>query len=233
MVISELSTIYQKLNLYALADSLTDKGLRLDSTHVKLLLTNAKIAYKQKKYTDVVQSVNQILKIQNDTSTYVLKLLGVSYFHLKDYEKAITLLEKIVKNKQESEVIHYYLGLAYRTNGNLEKSINHFNQAINMGITDNITSYYTNLAVTYEDGGNFKESIKAYQAAYKSSKNKILLYHLARNYDSYYEDKETALRYYERYLALNDTGNIEFKDYSKHRISELRGIIHFELDSLE
>lgn len=233
IVISQLGNIYQKLNLHVVADSLIDKGLMLDSTHIKLLLTKAKVAYKKKSYADVVLSINQILKIQKDTSSYALKLLGVSCFHLNDHEKAIALLEKIVKNKQETEVIHYYLGLAYRTIGEIEKSLHHFEQAINMGVTDNLSSYYTNLAVTYEDQKNYKESIRAYQAAYKSSKNKILLYHLARNYDSYYEDKETALRYYERYLTMNDSGNVEFKDYSNHRISELKRIIHFELDTLE
>ncbi len=232
MVIAELSSIYQKLNQYTKADSLIAKGLILDSTNVKLLLTQSKIAYKQKKYETVINAISQILKFQNDTSIYMMKLLGISHFHLNDYKNTIMLMEKVIKNKQGSEVIHYYLGLAYRANGDFEKSVYHFEQAIDKGITDNISSYYTNLAVTYEEMKNFKESIKAYQTAYKSSKNKILLYHLARNYDAYYKDKEIALRYYEKYVTMNDTDNIEFKDYSKHRISELKEIIHFELDTL-
>ena len=84
-----------------------------------------------------------------------------------------------------------------------------------------------------EENENYKESIQAYQAAYRSSKNKILLYHLARNYEAYYSDKATALLYYEKYLAINDTNNIEFMEYSKYKISELKETIHFKLDTLE
>lgn len=72
-----------------------------------------------------------------------------------------------------------------------------------------------------------------FQAAYKSSRNKILLYHLARNYDSYYKNKKTDLLYYEKYLATYDSANNNYQEYSKYMVSELQKIFHFEIDSLE
>jgi tetratricopeptide (TPR) repeat protein len=232
-VITELTKLYQELKLHNKADSLIKTGRSLDSTNVKLMLYQAKSAYEQKDYRAVINGVNQILETSKDTTVYLLKLLGISYFHVKDYNNATKILEKVIKSSQESEVIHYYLGLAFKALGELGRSVMHFELSIQHGISNNISAYYTNLAVTYEEQGKFGESIKAYQAAYKSSKDKILLYHLARNYDSYYQDKKTALRYYEMYLAANDTGSVEIKDYSKHRISELKQIIHFDIDTLD
>jgi len=231
-IITKLSNIYLKLKLYSKAKNMLEKGLALDATNIHLLSTKTKIVYDEKDYKSVVNVIDQILQIQKDTSVYMMKLLGISYFHLEKYKKSISTLEKAIKNEQESEAIYYYLGLAYRINDDFEKSVYYFEQAINKGITDNISTYYTNLAITYEEDKNFQESIKAYQAAYKSSKNKILLYHLARNYDSYYKNKKTALHYYEKYLALNDTGNIELKGYAKHRITELKKLEHFNHDTL-
>lgn len=78
----------------------------------------------------------------------------------------------------------------------------------------------------------YAEAIKAYQTAYKSSKENILLYHLARNYDLYYKDKKTAVEYYEKYLLTQDSDNVSFMNYSEHRISELKEYIHFDIDTL-
>ena len=45
--------------------------------------------------------------------------------------------------------------------------------------------------------------------------------------------KNTALLYYEKLLAQNDTGNVQLKDYSEHRINELKEVIHFNIDTLK
>jgi tetratricopeptide (TPR) repeat protein len=94
------------------------------------------------------------------------------------------------------------------------------NKAIDEGITENIGTYYTQLARAYEDKKDYKNAIHYYHAAYEKSKSKILLYHLARNYDVYYKDKSTAMAYYRQYLASNDTIRIA-KEYSRHRLNTL------------
>lgn len=232
-VIMELSKLYKQMEFYEKADSLIQKGISLDSTNIKLRLLLAKSAYTQKKYATVIRNLQPVMALTKDTSSYVLKLLGVSSFHVKDYAQAIHSLNKVVDSKQASEIIHYYLGLAYKASNKFKLSTQHFEEAITLGISDNVPTYYTNLAISLEEQGKHGAAIKAYQAAYKSSENKILLYHLARNYDAYYENKQTALQYYERYVAANDTDNIKFKDYSNYRISELKQILHFDIDTVD
>ena len=78
----------------------------------------------------------------------------------------------------------------------------------------------------------FDKSIQYYKAAYTQKKDKILLYHLARNYDQYYKDKTTALKYYNLYLSENDTINSSFLDYTKARINEIKVEKHFSLDTI-
>lgn len=229
----QLARIYHQLEMHSAVDTLVATGLALDSISPKLLLYGAQSAYKQKNYEGVISSLSRLLQTTRDTSVYALKLLGISYYHTHEIESSISVLEKVVAREDNSEIVHYYLGLAYRDAEDVAKSVQHFEQAIDQGMSDNLPAYYTNLAIAFEEKGMFAESIRAYQAAYKNSGDKTLLYHLARNYDSFYEDKKTALKYYEKYMATNDTGNIRFKDYTQHRITELKQVIHFDIDTLE
>ena len=142
------------------------------------------------------------------------------------------MLSNVIEVEKDSEVLHYYLGLSYQEMGENQEAVKYLQKAIELGITENIENYYTRLAVVYEELGNFEKSIQLYKAAYAETKDKILLYHLARNYDTFYKDKNTALKYYELYLEELDSSNIEYMDYSKNRINELKVEKHFNLDTL-
>jgi hypothetical protein len=93
-------------------------------------------------------------------------------------------------------------------------------RAIESGISENIEVYYSQLARTYEEAKDYKNAIHYYQAAYEKSKTKILLYDLARNYDVYFKDKSTAIAYYKRYLASDDTIKLA-REYAKRRLDML------------
>ncbi len=230
--IGELSNLYIELKLFSKADSLLEIGNRMDTSNLKILLGMAKSSYKQRRYEATIRNSIKIIELQSDTSIYLKKMMGISYFHQEQFYKSISTLNSVVKLNQASEIIYYYLGLAYKAIGENKKSTLSFERAIGEGISENLSTYYTNLAVSYEEQGLYGDAIRAYKAAYNSSKDKILLYHLARNYDIYYEDKKTAIDYYQKYLEANDTGDVVFQDYSKHRISELKQIKHFDIDTL-
>ena len=134
----------------------------------------AKSSYKQRKYIDALSSANKIIELQEDTSIYLKKMMGISYFHTGDYGNSIKTLNSVLKQNQASEIIYYYLALTYKANGNLEKSTQLFEKAIGEGISVNLATYYTNLAVSYEEQGLYGDAIRAYKAAYNSSKDKIL-----------------------------------------------------------
>ena len=233
MVITEMARLYQGMKHFDVADTLIALGRSIDSSYVPLLLEGVKSAYRQQQYAQVITTVDQVLRTTRDSSAYLLKLFGVSSFHTGDHDRAIKLLKKLVANGQESEVVFYYLGLALRESGESAASAAAFQSAIEAGTSINLPNYYTDLAVAFEEMGNHQSAIRAYQAAYQASGSEIILYHLARNYDAYYKDKETALRYYERFLAANDSNNNVYTDYTEHRINELKEVMHFAIDTLE
>lgn len=231
-VLMKIGSIYLELDQLDAAENFIKKGIVLDSTNAKLLMLNAKLVYQQKDYEQVVSVLNKCLQTQEDTTAYQYKLLGIGAYHTEDYPLAIACLQKSLVF-QESEVVHYYLGLAYKESNALYESGKQFEKAISTGITDHIDTYYTNLAKVYEANGDYQSSIKAYQTAYSYSKSKVLLYYLARNYDEYYADKQTALDYYQMYLAQNDTGHHKLMEYSQYRVNNLKELLHFNIDTLD
>lgn len=231
-VLLTLTELHTQFEEYDIAKEYLTKGFSIDSLNSQLLTLQTKIAYKQKNYPIMIESLTKSLSLQGDTSVYQLKLLGIAYYHINRFEESIDLLEKSLIC-QQSDIVHFYLGLSYQSIDSLTKSKLHFERAITTGITDNIDTYYSNLASVLEKDGNHEDAIKAYQTAYNYSENKVLLFHLAKNYDYYYADKQTALTYYELYLAQNDTGNKELINYSKFRINKLKESIHFSLDSID
>jgi tetratricopeptide (TPR) repeat protein len=200
-------------------DSLVRTALMTDSLQSSILLLKAKSQMAQHKYKETVATVKKILE-WNDTQAIHARLLGISYFQLKDYEKTIECMSFLILSGVKGEWVFYYLGASYRELGDIPKSIDWMNKAIESGISENIEIYYSQLAKSYEDAKDYKNAIHYYQAAYEKSKTKILLYHLARNYDIYFKDKSSAIGYYKRYLASDDTIKLA-REYAKRRLSVL------------
>lgn len=226
-----LSSLLHSLEEFQAADSLIDLYLTQYPKSPNLLKASIKTAYKLREYEAVTKNAEKLFT-QADSALITQKIAGIAYFHLKEYQKAIKLIENVLAVDQDSEILHYYLGLSYRELGEIETATSLLEKAIELGVSENLGNYYLQLAVSFEEQENYPEAIKAYQVAYRSTKDKVILYHLARNYDRYYKDKSIALNYYQKYLEKEDTANQFLQNYSKHRIEELKVARHFELDSL-
>ena len=232
-VISKLSNVYFKLELYEMSNQLIAKGLKENPKNVLLLKQKAKIYYAKKSYKKLIKTVHEIDQIIEKPSDYLLKLKAIALYKTDDFKQAIELFSSILKVFEETEVIHYYLGMCYQKRDELIKSEHHFEKAIDEGMSDNLASYFTNLGLVFEKQGKFKESIQAYKLAYEESNDDILLYRLAKNYDAYYADKKVALKYYKRYLDnTKDSLQGKYTDYAKKRVSSIKKEIHFDIDTL-
>jgi tetratricopeptide (TPR) repeat protein len=129
-------------------------------------------------------------------------------------------MEYLLGKQIKADWIYYFLGTAYQQVGDPLKAIEYLNLAVEEGISDNIGTYYTQLASAYEEARDFKNAIRNYKAAYETTKTDILLYHLARNYDVYYKDKTQAQIYYRKYLDSGDTIRLA-QEYSRQRLNTL------------
>jgi tetratricopeptide (TPR) repeat protein len=203
---------------YEVADSVLTEALKVNrSPQLRLLLAKAQLG--EEKYQAVVETTHQLM-VKGDTIPAYARLLGISYFQLDQFDKVLPCMRFLLKSNLKAEWVYYYIGVSFQQLHQPDSAIIYINKAIEEGISENISNYYTQLASTYEELKDFKSAIKYYKAAYESSKSDILLYHLARNYDVYYKDKSQAIAYYKRYLSSDDTIKIA-KEYTRYRLDEL------------
>lgn len=203
---------------FQMADSILTQALKINpNPQLSLLLAKAQLG--EEKYEDVIRTTEELM-VKNDTLPSYARLLGISYFQLDQFDKVILYMDHLLKNNLKADWIYYYLGVSYKQLNKPDSAIIFLNKAIDAGISENISTYYTQLANSYEDIKDFKSAIKYYRAAYENSRKNILLYHLARNYDVYYKDKTTAIAYFKKYLNSDDTIKLA-RDYTKTRLKAL------------
>lgn len=215
---SSLANLLFDIEAYAIADSILIKALKtIQHPQLKLLLAKAQLG--EKKYKSVINNVNELL-LHTDTTATSARLLGISYFQLDKHDETISCMNYLLNSGAEADWIYYYIGVSYQQLNNPDSAIVYLNKAIEAGISNNIGTYYTQLALSYENTGDFKNAIHYYKAAYENSKSDILLYHLARNYDQFYKDKSSAIAYYKKYLSSDDTIKVT-REYSQQRMQQL------------
>jgi tetratricopeptide (TPR) repeat protein len=203
------------------------KGLQLDSLNRSLLEIKARYAFKIKNYQETVNTLDLVFTHHADTLHYYAGLAGICQMHLDNLEKAEQWFQYIIDKGDDTELTHYYMGLTYDKMEAHSKAADHFRKAIEKGISENMFNYYVSLAESYEKTNHLDASIRAYQEAYKYNRQDILLYKLARNYDTYYEDKRTAIRYYQKFLdQSNANTDNPYATYANQRINELSEYLH-------
>jgi tetratricopeptide (TPR) repeat protein len=214
-----LANTLMVMEQYKRVDSIVQAAMILEPSFKPLILLNARSAFEQRQYGTVVGTLNRLLE-NTDTTALTARLLGISYFHLGEYEKLISCMQFLLTNKYDFEWVYYYTGVAFRELGDAKGSVSWLKLAVEKSISENTSVYYAQLGQSYEGVGDHSAAIKAYRAAYEFSKDGILLYHLARNYDVYYKDKTTAVAYYQRYLESDDTIRLA-REYAKKRMQDM------------
>ena len=223
VVINELSSLLLQIRQPIPAEEIINKGLKLAPDNLKLLYTKSDVLHHKKDYEKVVSTILHAMSLR-DTSQYYQKMIGAAYLHLEQYDSCIFHLNEIVRKKEDSELTHYQLALAFKGIGDLAQSEVEYQAAIEKGISENVGIYYKNLALLLDEQNKLKESIVAWKKAIEySPEERVYLYFLARDCDNYYRDKKIARRYYRQYY---DTKHKQYREYVRTRIQYLNGIIH-------
>jgi tetratricopeptide (TPR) repeat protein len=214
-----LGNILMEMEEYESVDTVVRLALALAPASRSILLLRARSDLEQQHYGSVVVTVNTLLQ-QSDTTVLFARLLGESYLHLQQYPNLIDCMLFLLKNRYEDERVYYCMGIALQELGDAGGSIPWFERAAQKSISQNTKVYFLQLGRSYEAMKKYAEAIRAYRTAYNYSKDPILLYHLGRNYDVYYKEREPALDHYRKYLRSDDTTS-SARDYARRRMQDM------------
>ncbi len=221
----DLANAYRKLKKFAPAYQILSRAIEADTGHFTLQQARLPIAIQLKKFNEVVLTGEKLLQEEDDGN--IIKDVGMAYYYLKNYEKAIHYFNLLEKKNVQNESTLYYTSLSYRNLNNIKMAIDYAKKAIERGISPYTPSYYLLLGGTYEVNNQFENATAAYKKGLTFGKNGSIYYRLGILYDTKLNQKKSALTNYHLYLKSKPDPLAEKAEinYVKERIVTLSGPI--------
>ena len=161
VVINEMAGLLLQFEKPDEAEMILEGGLRFSPNNFKLLYTKADILHRKKDYEKIITTLSHAMSL-GDTVTYYQKMIGAAYLHLEQFDSCLYHLEHVVNKRQDSELTHYQMALAYRGKGNLVDSEISYELAIGKAISENVGTYFKNLALVLDEQKKRKECLNIF-----------------------------------------------------------------------
>lgn len=198
-----LSYCYILSENYSEALSILDKSKKIDPYNQNINFYLALLNFKEQKYT---QALTYLQKIQDQNfETDKQKLLGLIYFHLKDYNSSIEHLTYIHNlNVSDLEVTEYLLDIYFNHAKNLTTAYQIVMDLEKNPIASN--QYYTLLGMSYFNLNNSKQAENYLLQSLKIDNNHYpTLYHLGKLFQN--KDNQKSSFYLNQSLKIAQTHN--------------------------
>ena len=179
------------------------------------------IYYKQQRYDDVVNyTVSIIDEVEPEHKTELSKIVGDSYFHLREYAKAIPYLETYYQTSgPKTREDNYLLGYSYYITEQVEKAVPLLENA-SKGKDEMAQNAYYHLADSYIRLDEKENARVAFEAASEFDFNERIkedaLFSYAKlTYELSYSPFNETIKAFDRYIALypNSQRNTEAYRY--------------------
>jgi len=194
------------------------KKLNNDPNYSKVIpLYVSHIFYKQKKYNEVVGYTASIIKdVEDEHKAELSKIVGDSWFHLGQYEKAIPYLETyFLSTKLTTREENYVLGYCYYNTGSYFKAAPLMEKA-SKGTDEMAQNAYYHLADCYVKTNEKEKAKMAYDAAsqmdFNAKMKEDALFNYAKlTYELSYSPFNETIKAFDKYIELypNSENNAE------------------------
>lgn len=193
-----LANLYKNLREYDMGIAVADSFLQRVPDNRDVMRLCGYLHYLNKDFPTAISRFEQSLAL-SDSSVFVHKYLGYSYFKQNEFSKAIVNLEKVFAVDSSDAELCYALGLAH----DVPKNIRYFKTAINQ-VTPAIamlSTVYQDLALALTKNWKYDEALAALLKARELIPgDPAVLYKIAIHYDNWMDDKALAVKYYRDFL---------------------------------
>lgn len=233
--VNKLCNLYIKKRNYKKGIEVSESYLSFDSNNIRINRLNAYLYLLNKDYNTSKLKFSQCVK-NNDTTDFVYKYLGTSYFKLEIYDSAQIYLEKAYFKDTTDAQVCYFLGMSCSASYYKALGIKYINKAITLlnPSPDYMASVYQNLAQSYNGFYKYQEALGALLKAYElNSKDTLILYKIGVQYDRWLNNKRMALKYYSEFIKIlpqqnkskpeeNEEFSLTYYDIVNKRIAALK-----------
>ncbi len=181
----------------------------------------SQIYYKQAKYRELVDYTSQIINhVSADQQPELARLLGNSYFHLREFKNAIQFLEFYLSDKNnKGREENYMLGYCYYLGSNENKAIPYLEIA-SKGKDELAQNAYYHLASCYVVANDKNKARQAFEAAsqfdFDAKIKEDALFNYAKiTYELSYSPFNETINAFDKYISLypNSERNDAAYDY--------------------
>jgi len=162
------STIEVKLIEPSLYLGVCPKCITEEGSHVDIFITTYQM--KEIKEKEVQEKkcrkenefyLKAIAMNPNDAEAY--NHLGINYYYLEEYQKAIKAFRKVITINRNSAVAYYYLGHVYDELEQYQQAIDSYQRAIELD--PNVTANYIDLGNVHYELKQYSQAINLYKKA--------------------------------------------------------------------
>ena len=185
--------------LFAVAGKNFDKAIQFDKKYTEAYLENGKVDIEMRKVDDAVINFSKAYELQPDNNEVIKQLsslyfnnrqfqkaidlvqkctactdadriMGMSYYNLEDYGKAVNFLQKAINKDDKDAEAAYTLGRTYLELENEKNAIPQFQKAITLEPARNVWIY--ELGLIYYSQDDYKNALKYFESAASAGYNK-------------------------------------------------------------
>ena len=144
-----------------------------------------------------------------DTASEVYVNVGITYYNLRNYDKAMQVLDKGLINNNNDYRLHYFKGLTYQRMGNEASASSELEKALDINSQD--ANLWITLAGSYNTLKMFDKSDAAYEKALSlDPENELALNNYAYNLSERNEKLSKALEMSKKSLTKNPNSSSFF-----------------------
>jgi len=213
--IKNLAFLYAEDNRRDTAVYILTEGIKIDPSDMDLYVRRAQLNYSRNYNKRALDDYLVILASGDSTELY-LKRAGIGYCNNLQQNLAIKYLLLAYKIDSSDYETCSYLGQSYYKLRDMKRSIYYYEKVLKIlaPITNQTRLSQILLAESLKEDGQYREALNTYLKAQQIKPDPNIYMIMANIYDEQFNDKKSALRYYQLYLDnLKSGGGMVSREY--------------------
>ena len=218
-----LANLYKNLDDYESGILVTDQYLIREPDNLDVNRLNGYLQYLMRNFSISAERFQHCSDLK-DTSAFINKYLGYSYFRLGKYDRTVEYLGKVLGTGNEDAEMYYVMGLCHDVPVNiayLDTAIRMVTPAVSF-----LSEVYQYLALALTKTAAYDSALALLLKAHELTPDDIqLLNKIGTHYDNWMENKPMALKYYRDFLAT--------RSFVVHQITNGKPVFDYEYKMVE
>jgi tetratricopeptide (TPR) repeat protein len=199
-----LATLYKSLDDYESGILVTDLYLDRYPDNLDVNRLNGYLQYLMRNFSRSAERFQHCSDLK-DTSAFINKYLGYSYFRMNKYDRTVEYLGKVLGTGNADAEMYYVMGLCY----DVPVNIAYFDTTIRMvtPAVSFLSEVYQYMALALTKTAAYDSALTMLLRARELTPDDIqLLNKIGTHYDNWMENKPMALKYYRDFLSARSAG---------------------------